>query len=63
MGRLAGVGRRRIDRILIVVKTIFWGPNAGLFRWSACACVFSRRSDDGVNDKNYDTAEKQKPLR
>lgn len=54
MGRLAGVGRRRIDRILIVVK-FDWksalGPQRRLVSLRR-ACGFSRRNGNGANDED-----------
>lgn len=64
MGGLAGVGRRRIDRILIVVK-FGWrsalGPQRRLVSLRR-AFGFSRRNGDGANDDeddDDDTIEKQ----
>lgn len=60
MGGLAGVGRRRIDRILIVVK-FGWrsalGPQRRLVSLRR-ACGFSRNGDD-VNDEADDAVDKQ----
>lgn len=59
MGGLAGVGRRRIDRILIVVKS-GWRSALGPQRRPVSlrrACGFSRRNGDGANDEDDDAVE------